>query len=218
MIIDKDCEALLLDYAAGSLDRAHGLIIASYLTLSPEGRRFVANCEAIGGAMMEHLCEPVSLSAGCLESVLQKIDCDSAACDEIEACVASCIECCDPLPQPLSRLLPAEQPPKWKRAFGGLEWVDLKLDGCSSRAQLVRCTPGFATPHHTHPGTEITLVLDGALEDHTGRYVRGNLLVMGCDTAHNPVADRDAGCLCLTVTTHPVRFTGTLTRIISLFL
>jgi predicted ChrR family anti-sigma factor len=107
----------------------------------------------------------------------------------------------------LSRLLPAGQPQKWDTAFDGLAWIELMLENCPSQAHLMRCAPGFVAPHHIHPGSEITLILDGALEDDMRRYVRGNLLIMSSDSTHNPVADRDAGCLCFVVTTQPIRFT-----------
>lgn len=207
MMMNTDCEALLLDYAAGSLDEAHTLLVASYLTLSPEGRRFVSTCEALGGAMIEHLCEPAPLSAGCLEAVLQKIDCSSTKdCAAIEECIQSFIECCDPIPRPLTRLIAAGPRPSWKKILDGLEYFALPFESCPSQAQIFRCAPAFTMPHHEHEGSEITLVLHGALEDQDRRYVRGNILHMAHETRHAPFADRDTGCICLVVTAAPPPF------------
>lgn len=218
MMMHKNCEALLMDYAAGTLDQILAVTVESYLVLSPEGRSFVSQCEAIGGAMVECMCEPEEMSAGCLESVLAKIDCSAGDCTEaMAACVQTCVECCDPIPQPLSRFLPAGTAVQWKKAFGGMQWVDIPVAGCHTHARLIKSDPGFMTPQHTHRGVEITLVLNGSFEDDTGRYVRGDLVIMDEDTTHQPVADGHDGCLCLTVTTHPIRFTGFFTRLLNPF-
>ncbi len=217
---ERNCEALLLDYAAGSLDPALEMIIAAHLTLSPAARRYVAACEAVGGSMMSEDCNPASLSAGCLESMLAKIDCLEAACAEIEDCPDCCVECCEPIPQPIARLFPAEERHtlKWKHALGGMHWVSRRIDGASGNIRMIRADPGFVMPHHMHRGMEITLVLDGAIEDDTGRYVRGDLFIMEAGSHHEQIADRDAGCLCFSVNTLPIRFTGFFTRFLNPYL
>lgn len=218
--VHHHCEAILLDYAAGSLDADCTLLVASYLTLSPAARHFVAGCEEIGGALIEHLCDPAELSEGCLDAILQKIDCNSTAkCAEIEACIQSCLQSSTPLPRPLVRHLATETKPHWRHFFRGMEWLDIgTATGQEKSAKILRCQPGFTLPHHTHQGMEITLILDGAMEDETGRYERGDLSIMDSGTAHTPRADCKDGCLCLSITAEPIRFTGFLTRFLNPFL
>lgn len=215
--LNRNCEELLLDYAAGTLDQAHTLIVATYLTLSPAARRYVADCETLGGALMEHICDPVAVSEACLEQLLEKISCMNDPCAEEKACCnQSCIPCGEILPAPIANALPPGMARTlvWKKAFDGMIWIDVPVSACSSRAQLMRCAPGFIFPHHTHPGLEITLVLEGAFSDEQGHYSRGDLLVMdGENTGHRPVADAKTGCLCLSVTTQPARFSGFLARL-----
>jgi putative transcriptional regulator len=215
-----NCEGLLLEYAAGTLDDAHTLIVAAYLTISPAGRRYVQECENLGGALVEHLCDPVDVSAGCLEGLLEKITRDdSARNDERPCCNQTCIDCDEPLPAPLANILPPgmAETLKWKTAFGGMQWIDIPVGACHHRVQLIRCAPGFKTPRHRHRGSEVTLVLEGAFDDETGHYSRGDIVIMDCETRHEPVADPETGCLCFSVTAAPVFFTGFLTRLLNPF-
>lgn len=220
-MIDRHCEALLLDYAAGTLDPAQEMIVAAYLTLSPDARRFVAACEEIGGAMIAADCDPMDLSPGCLDTLLAKIDCMEALCAEIAPPVGCGIECCQPIPQSIARLFPAENGrPKWRSAFagkrrGGLRFVAGRVDGASGPVRMIHADPGFVMPHHVHHGLEITLILDGAVEDEYGRYVRGDLFIMEEGSSHEQIADRDAGCLCFSVNTGHIRFPGLLNRLLN---
>lgn len=211
-------ETLLMDYAAGTLDTAHNLIIASYLTFSPEARRHVEEYEDIGGAMMSHLCECAEMSNTCLESVLAKLDSLPPECAEEAKCLESCVKNCSPLPQPIAQSLPADHIPEWHRAFGGMEWTTLAFPDGSGEVRVIRCAPGFVMPRHMHLGPEITLVLDGAYEDETGRYVRGDLTVMEDRSVHEPLADVRAGCLLICLNPSPIRFTGLFQRLFNPFI
>lgn len=213
-----DYESLLMEYASGSLDPAHTLIISAYLTLSPEARRFVSVCETLGAALMEHCCGLDDLSPQCMEKVLDAITAGNQECASSPCAPCGCtIDCAEPLPRSVQNALPDPEEIKWRRAFGGMEWVDIPFDNCKSRARLVRCAPGFRMPHHEHRGAEITLVLDGAFTDGSKKCRRGDLVIEDSDRGHAPVADADSGCLCLTVSESPIRFTGILTRLLNPF-
>lgn len=217
--VHASCEQLLLDYAAGTLDEAHSLVVAAYLTLSPAGRRYVDECEALGGALIEHLCDPVAVSAGCRDSLLAQISC--AEGEGAEMRVACCNEtgfsCAAPLPAPLARLLPPGMAEKlrWKGTpGGGLRWMEIPVPACGSRVRMIRLAPGFTMPHHRHTGTEIMLVLEGAFADGGDYFTRGDLVMMDEGCAHQTVADAEAGCLCVSVTGGEIRFTGFLSKLL----
>lgn len=218
---DALCADLLLDYAAGSLDRAHSLMVAAYLTLSPDGRRYVRDCEALGGALVEHLCDPVDVSDDCLDRVMAMIDCaDGTDCAGTTPCCATAAidDCRHPVPAPIAALFGPTGVPRWRRAFGGMSWVNLPVADCrTSRLRLIRCAPGFRTPHHSHSGYEITLVLEGAFIDGNEQYRRGDLIIRQEGTAHAPHADPVEGCMCFTLSARPIRFTGVLTRLLNPF-
>ena len=69
-------------------------------------------------------------------------------------------------------------------------------------------------PQHTHEGSELTLVLEGAFRDKTGRYARGDLALADGSIEHRPVAEPGEDCMCLTVTDAPLRLTGTETALL----
>lgn len=206
-------DALLLDYAAGTLDSAHALVIAAYLTLSPEARRVVSACETLGGVLIEEMCDGATMSETCLEKLMAQIDHleQTSPCAAV-CCGSSCVKTAAPLPQPVMDLLPAGMVPRWKRAMGGVVWIDIPVEDSARPVTLMRYSPGFVMPHHTHRDTEITLILEGALEDEHGRYVRGDLVIMDPGTGHTPIADREDGCLCFTLTLQPVKFDALILR------
>jgi putative transcriptional regulator len=206
-----------LDYANGTIDPASALIVASWLTLSPPARALLRECEALSGAMLETLCDPCAISDDALDHLLARID-QSAEHDNpctTSPCTSCAIESRNPLPAPLARLFPAGKAPAWKKAFGGLRWIDLDIPYSDATVQMISAPPALAIPEHAHKGPELTLILEGALEDATGRYTRGDLIIMEDNTQHTPVADRDEGCLCFSVCANPIRFTGPFMRLIN---
>lgn len=211
-MLSRNAEALLMEYAAGSLDHAHRVIVTAYLTLSPAARRFVGECEKIGGALMEAECGEAQLSSGCLDAVLAKIDCGEIPCSEVSATISSAIANSQPVPQCIARLLPGSAEPDWRRFSHGLHWIVMELDDTSSSLHLMKFEPNAVFARHRHRGPEITLVLEGTLRDESGRYSRGDLLVMETGTTHTPMAE-EAGCVCFTVTARQTRYTDFWTRL-----
>ena len=196
-------QLLLCEYAAGTLDEARALIVAAHASLCADARASICRYEQIGGALLQSECPPAALSEGCLEKVLAQIDAapdkDPAAGSEpividginVPASLKSYLEGCGP----------------WKKRLPGMETKEIPTE-CANKAQLIRMTPGASSPAHGHGGQELTLVLDGAFDDEHGRYVRGDLIVLGEHEEHKPVADPQAGCLCLAVSCAPIKLKG----------
>jgi putative transcriptional regulator len=72
-------------------------------------------------------------------------------------------------------------------------------------------------PHHGHAGTELTMVLSGGYQDVTGAYARGDVATADGALVHQPIADADEACICLTVTTGmllPTRVLGVIGQIV----
>ena len=68
MVIDKrdiqeNYETLLLSYAAGVLDMAQHFAVTVHLALSPTARKFVSQCETIGGCLIENECADAAMRA-----------------------------------------------------------------------------------------------------------------------------------------------------------
>ena len=201
-------QALLMEYAAGMLDEAQNLAVASHLTYSANGRKLVHDCEAIGGALIESECEPVAMRSTALDNVLAKLD---SCCEETSTpCTTKRTDTLISfdIPEPLQETLATQRKTKWKKLFPGMKAYDLKLDCKQSTARFMQARPGLKSPHHHHQGMEITLVLDGAFSDETGSYKRGDLIVTDDTLEHTPVACKMYGCTCLVVSTAPIKLSG----------
>ena len=195
-------EMLLMDYAAGALDDALNLLMATHLTLNPAARRMMMQMEAIGGAIMEQACAPVPMSAGCLEKMMNML---SDECERPRACAEARTRCPDAgrLPQDLRRNATGKGHIVWKRAASGLEVYTFSCSKSPMRTRLMKMAPGFAAPLHRRSDYEFTLVLDGAFTDESGRHIKGDLVIIEERRPQRAVADEVAGCLCLGVTPAP---------------
>lgn len=200
-------EALLFGYASGCLDEAQNLIVASHLTFSSKAREFIKRCEAIGGAIIETECEPVSMSTYALENVMAQIDAPSKTQAPSEKSEHPENPLDFDVPTPIVQTL-ASQKIEWKTLFPGMKAMDLDLNCKESTARFMAARPGLVSPHHSHKGMEITLVLDGAFSDETGQYHRGDLIVTDETHDHTPTACKMMGCTCLVITTAPIKLKG----------
>lgn len=208
-------EATLLDYVTGALSESFGLIVATHLALCPGCRRTVAAMEAIGGALVE--AEPAD---GPPHEGFE------ALMARVEAMPAEAAPPPPPpvhpdatrLPRPLRDLVPAGLGGlNWRRA-GAIEQALLPCGDAGHRIRMLRIMPGRGVPQHTHRGVEMTLVLQGAYSDETGRFARGDLEWADGGLDHRPVAEQGEVCICLAVTSAPLRLTGPLGRLIDPFL
>lgn len=103
----------------------------------------------------------------------------------------------------------------WRRLGPGIWHHRLPLAaGATGDLRLLKITAGRRMPEHGHGGTELTLVLDGAFDDATGHYGRGDVQDVDEETEHIPIADRDAGCICLVASEQPARFKGIVSRLL----
>ncbi|WP_119165173.1 ChrR family anti-sigma-E factor [Algihabitans albus] len=215
-------EEMLLAYATGALNEPLSLVVASHMALNPQSRAEVEGYETVGGALLEQL-EPKALADGALERTLSLID---LIPDEDRTAVG---QICAPVkPQPVDGLAlpsvlrdyigPDIEALAWKPVLRGVEEADLTMGSEGARTRLMRIAPGAGAPRHTHGGLEVTLVLDGAYRDVSGRYGRGDVQVADDALEHAPVAEADGLCLCLVVSDAPIRLTGFFGRLFNPFI
>ncbi len=102
---------------------------------------------------------------------------------------------------------------KWRTIMPGIKECRI-VRNARGEASFLRCRPGVALPAHTHEGLEATLVLQGAFDDVTGHYARGDIEVTDDTVDHRPVADRTAECIVFVVLEAPVKLTGPFGRLI----
>lgn len=128
-------------------------------------------------------------------------------------------------PEPASTLLWAGREIRLPRALRHLAlpaWQQLGKIGRArlevsaedgARASLLAIEAGCAIPEHTHKGYELTLLLDGSMEDEQGCYGVGDFLLLDGRHQHAPVTRE--GCLCYLVLDAPLQFTKGWPRLLN---
>jgi putative transcriptional regulator len=207
----------LLDHAAGADTARVSLLLDTHLALNPEARRRYRGFEAVGGALLSSI-EPVDTAPGAFERLMARID--SGEGSGAPAVAAAAARDDSLLPAPLRARVGADIAAlDWRQVTRGVHEATLDVVGPDGeRAALLRIAAGRAVPRHTHRGAEMTLVLDGAYDDAAGHYARGDLSIADPSIDHRPVACDGRDCLCLVVTTAPIRLTGPLLRLLNPFL
>lgn len=195
-------EIILAEYAAGSLDLAQRMIVDAHLTYSQQAREFVASCEALGGALIEATCTPVSMREESLNNVLNLIDSQL----QPKKCVQEKQRRTYPedleIPEFIQQYIDMQRARalRWRRLNQGLESIQLPLDCRRSAARIMRMNPGVCSPARKHRGLELTLILEGAYTDEYGIYQKGELIVADPqDEPHHPIACKKQGCMTLNV-------------------
>ena len=210
-------EQLLMRYAAGVLPPYESMVVAAHIALNEAARRRLTAYEAEGGRMVETL-DPVSVTSACLQNVLSIIEGGFSAPQTENKRQVS-----DDIPAPFRQLL--EKNCKntqlvWEVLAEGVAKIDISLCGSEPRQRklrLLRLAPNRVTPVHAHHGYELTLVLEGSFVDETGRYGRGDLVVLDNPDLHHSPRAESMGCICLTLTQAPLRFTEPLAQLMNFF-
>ncbi len=198
-------EPMLVAYAAGALEHPFALVAAAHVSLCDECRTRLGAHEAVGGAVLE--CQVgVEVSAAMKDAILARLDEDDLPEPE------PVYERSGVYPGPVMQVLKG-RPPRWKSVGRGVRQSILHA-GDSGSVRLLYIPPGQAVPDHGHRGIELTLVLQGAFSDETGRFGVGDLEVADDTLEHTPVAELGPPCICLAATDAPLRFKGLIPRLL----
>jgi putative transcriptional regulator len=185
----------LLAYAAGTLDEARSVLIASHLALCPKCRAETARMEAVGGEMLEQAAPVASTS---LDAVMARLD---GPVITTAAKVMKTPANDTTLPRPLRDYVGGGvENVNWRKLTNGVEYFDLPVKAEGRRARLLKIAPGTRVPSHGHRGEEMTMVLAGGYTDEFGSYARGDVETADAEQVHQPVADAGEPCICLAVT------------------
>jgi putative transcriptional regulator len=196
-------DVLMARFVAGTLPLPMQVLVESHLQISRGNHGFVRGLEALAGdAILDE--QPASLSnpAHVLEAVFASHV--QVAAPRPEAVRAGGVF--PPALRAFAGFEAAEQVP-WRTQLPGIqEHVIGKIEGC--KASLFRFGAGRELPDHTHEGTELTLVLDGAFSDQRGRFGRGDVSVADPSLEHQPVAESERPCIAFIVIDAPLKMTG----------
>ena len=153
-------EPILMAYATGSLSEAFSLVVASHLSLCDTCRAAVAAYEAVGGALIEG-DDRAKMDEDALDALWAKVDAREDVAVEVERAAPKD----GVLPGPLQAYVGGDlDAVKWRSVGGGLKQAVIKA-GRRDSVRLLSIPAGTAVPDHTHRGTELTLVLQGAFSD-----------------------------------------------------
>ena len=193
----------LMDYACGHLSPAFDIVIATHL-LSCAGCRADLRCA-------ERLAAGVMFNAGTLPPQLHADDILSST-REVPAMpawrVSGDVSSAPDLTALAGGYLSLGEPAlRWRGVGGGVAVAKLR-SGDGDRLWLLRAQPGAVLPRHSHSGSELTVVLQGAYVIDEQVYSVGDLEDADENTTHQPIVTTRAECLCLAATTGPLKFSG----------
>lgn len=211
-------EDLLLSFAAGDLDSDLGLVVDTQVYYNAQARERVRDYEALGGILMEEAA-PEKLHDDALSQIFARIDeeGDSLLSERETAQMDQPRDGLD-LPPHLRRLVGQDITAlKWSGAMKGVRELRLPNEG-ERRLRLLEIQPGVKVVDHTHQGREWTLVLQGAYEDGSDVFAKGDLQIADEEINHAPKAIGSDVCLCLVMTEAPIRLTGPFGRLLNPFI
>lgn len=219
MITHHPGEELLAAYAAGSLDEATSLAMATHLTLCPICRAGYDDFEAIGGALVSDsttdTMKPDALAAtlGMICKARSGAEADRQRQQSATTNAAASL-----FPLPLQHYVGGDfEAAKWRALGPGIYHMPLIARDAVS-ARLLRIAPGRAVFEHSHTGNEITLVLRGSYSAGGKSFQRGDFEMADDTVSHRPMAGSEDICVCLAVTDAPLRFGNWLGRIVQPFI
>lgn len=212
-------DELLLAYAAGELDEAWSLLIATHTALCPACRSQVRAAEAIGAALLEDAPLAV-MSEDALDRAMASAMRLGVEEPPVPGPAVSPTSGDVPiLPQPLRDYAGGDVGSlKWRRLGSSAFHIPLVAKRGTPTARLVRIPAGTAVLEHGHNGQELTLVLAGSFLDEGARFARGDVETADSDLEHQPMAEPGTDCICLAVTDAPLRFRGPIARLMQPFI
>ncbi len=196
-------EPLLLAYASGALAHPFSLVVATHISMCDECRARLGAHQAAGGAVMES-GDGAALTGDLKSRVMAAIE------DAPELAPAPQAE--GIYPSPVVEALNGK-PPKWRSIGLGNKQAIINA-GPEGSVRLLKIAAGQAMPDHGHNGMEMTLVLQGAFADETGRFGVGDVEIADSDLVHTPVAQAGEDCICLAASDASLRFRAFLPNVL----
>lgn len=201
----------LASYAAGALDEARSVVVATHLAICPDCRLTVRDFECVGAACLEEIAAS-PMGEGALDRFW-------SIAGAQEGPTAGRREVAPDMMRTLDRYLEnGVDGAKWRRIVPGVSDCVLAAHGYRPGVlRLLKIEPGTRIPKHSHGGEEFTLILRGAYDDELGTFARGDFADLDDEDAHSPLAVGDEPCICLIATNAPLAFKDLAGRIVQPF-
>lgn len=207
----------LASYAAGNLDEARSVVIATHASLCADCRRAVRDFETIGGDCLDGI-ESVAMNESALGSFWARAGRQERGLAPASTRAANdlALDASHPLASYLKDGIDAIE---WRAVAPGFAQHVIPADGYRPGVlRLLKIAPGFGIPTHTHGDEELTLILRGSYTDEIGEFARGDLADLDGEVRHSPRATGGEPCICLIATSAPLRFKTLIGRIVQPFI
>lgn len=202
----------LLSYAAGALNPGRSLMVASHLAYHDDLQETVAHAETIGGSLLESLHD-ADVSDRVLDQLMTRLDNETVP--EVKPARSTGVQ----MPQPILDFMDSDMDAlKWRLMGPGMHNARLWNGPNDERLWLLKARGGTVMPEHGHNGEEWTLVLKGSFQTSSGHFATGDIEVADQDIEHQPLIDQDEECICLVLTTGPIRLKSLIGRIAQPFI
>ncbi len=192
---------LIFDFASGALGPSKSIFASTYLYLNSKAAEINKTFENIlGDNLFENEDVPVSKFkyTDCIS------DNNKKAIDKVD------------LVSPISKLVGPLSDIQWKQIYKGFSEYTPNIND-NDELKLIKMDPGASVPIHSHDGKEYILVLSGSFRDEYGNYSTGDIQINDQKIKHTPIACKEEGCICLTITEKNVIFYGRFGSFLNLF-
>ena len=202
-------DATLLAFAAGTSGEAHGILVASHLSLCADCRAALRNAESLGGEVLQQQTGE-AVSDVCRAATLASLDAALSGTSQKSVLPKS------DLPLALARAVGGISlaDVQWKKRAPGVEVFDVTLSKDSkTKLKLLRLGHGRTMPEHGHGGEEITLILKGSYHDRFGRFKPGDVADLDHEVEHQPIVDSEEDCICVIAFETPAKYKTLLAKL-----
>ena len=190
---------LIFEFASGLLGPAKSIFTSTYLQLNSDASKVADTFENILG---ENLKEIENIKP----KHLKFTDCINNLNDEKTL----------PVKDPITSFFGDLKLINWKQVYKVFIEHTSSIDD-KDELKLIKMDPGVSVPLHSHGGKEYILVLEGSFCDEYGEYSKGDIQVNDQKIKHTPVASKETGCVCLSITEKDVIFFGKYGSFLNLF-
>jgi putative transcriptional regulator len=224
---------LLIEFAAGTLERAPAIAVKTHLHYCPKCTLEVQQLEQVGAALfLSGISEPSTENTDKVDftELMKKIDGIALAAEQVSntthirddennesSHTHSLPSKYAALPQLVKKMMRNDEV-KWQYTTKNLRSANLIAGQDQYAVSLQNILAGGHVPEHEHMGDEITVVLKGSFSDENNMYQQGDFLLKSIGDRHRPMASSNEDCLCLSVEQAPVKLTGTISRLLNPFI
>lgn len=209
-IVHHPSDETLGAFAGGSLDEGRRVVVAAHVEMCGSCQRMVRALDHLGGNHLAY-SSGTPLAQDALEKTLERLN-------ELPSASQTTPVVPNDMPVRLEALAPYALG-RWRWIGPGVYWRATSVpDQGGSRVFMLKASAGTRLPHHTHTGTELTVILQGAFVHDGGRFGVGDVDDADENVVHRPVIDAGEDCICLVAMQGGLRLISPMGRLLQPFL